>query len=419
METNSAEIKPKANFKKVFLLGMSSFSDQLFWGIYNTDIPIIVQTIYHLSNTLTGWVMNIDNILGLVLLPLVGMLSDRTNTRIGKRMPYILGGLLGGAFFFFLIALFAHFELPFMYVFFAIFFAVSAMSVQRSPTIALMADITPKEDRAPANSIMNLMTGIGGIFGILVVGMISSVNRLLGFFVASIFIVIGALVVFFSVNEKRDAIYRSEGESEEPFSIFKSFGLLFKKENVSLLFLLLSVAFGWIGVNTVETFYTAFMSMESGLSPTVGEQMAKLNLSIFFITFIAFSIPAGFLGKKYRRKLPMLVGLLGLVFVFGVVVFVKNYSIHKYLFALGGILWDLFIVNAIPTVIDFGTPETQGTYTGFYYLFSQTANIVAPVLAGSFADAFKTKFVIFPISVIAFIVAFTSLTFMRRIPIKD
>ncbi|MGB9833034.1 MAG: MFS transporter, partial [Caldisericum exile] len=123
METNSAEIKPKANFKKVFLLGMSSFSDQLFWGIYNTDIPIIVQTIYHLSNTLTGWVMNIDNILGLVLLPLVGMLSDRTNTRIGKRMPYILGGLLGGAFFFFLIALFAHFELPFMYVFFAIFLA--------------------------------------------------------------------------------------------------------------------------------------------------------------------------------------------------------------------------------------------------------------------------------------------------------
>ncbi|BAL81676.1 MFS transporter [Caldisericum exile] len=419
MEDRSNAVKPKANYKKVFLLGMSSFSDQLFWGIYNTDIPIIVQTVYHLSNTLTGWVMNIDNILGLFLLPLVGMLSDRTNTKIGKRMPYILGGLLGGAFFFFLISLFAHFELPFIYVFLAIFFAVSAMSVQRSPTIALMADITPKEDRAPANSIMNLMTGIGGIFGILVVGMISSINRLLGFFVASIFIVIGAFAVFFSINEKRDAKYRSETDSEEPFSVLKSFGFLFKKENTSLLFLLFAVAFGWIGVNTVETFYTAYMSMESGLQATIGEQMAKLNLSIFFIAFIAFSVPAGFLGKKYRRKLPMLVGLLGLVFVFGIVVFVKNYSIHKYLFALGGILWDLFIVNAIPTVIDFGTSETQGTYTGFYYLFSQTANIIAPVLAGSLADVFKTKFVIFPVSVFAFIISFTSLIFMRRVPIKD
>jgi len=415
MSENSLS-KPKTSFKKVFLLGMSSFSDQLFWGIYNTDIPIIVQTIYHLSNTLTGWVMNIDNILGLFLLPLVGMLSDRTNTKIGKRMPYILGGLLGGAFFFFLIALFAHLQLPFVFVFIAIFFAVSSMSIERSPTIALMADITPKEDRPPANSIMNLMTGIGGIFGILVVGMISSVNRLLGFGVASIFIVIGALVVFFSINENRDAKFRSD-EKEE--SIFKSISLIFKKENVSLLFLLLAVAFGWIGINTVETFYTAFMSMESGLPSTVGEQMAKLNLSIFFITFIAFSIPAGFLGKKFKRKLPMLVGLFGLIVVFGIVVLVKNYSIHKYLFALGGILWDMFIVNAIPTVIDFGSAETQGTYTGLYYLFSQTANIIAPVLAGSFADMYKTKFVIFPISVIAFILATISLTFMRKVPIKD
>ena len=412
------KVKRSTDLRKIFKLGMSSFSDQLFWGIYNTDIPIIVQDIYKLSNTLTGWVMNIDNILGLILLTLVGALSDRTNTKIGKRMPYILGGLLGGAFFFFLIELFAHFRLPFPFVFFATFFAVTSMSIQRSPTIALMADITPKEDRAVANSIMNLMTGIGGIFGILVVGMISSRNRLSGFLVASIFIVIGALVVFFSINERRDAVYYSE-ENVEKFSIKETLKLLFANKDFSLIALLFSVLFGWIGINTVETFYTAYMAMESGLPSVQGEQLAKLNLSIFFVTFILFSIPAGYLGKKYKRKLPMAVGLFTLIIIFYIVLSTKTYSIHKYLFALGGIFWDLYIVNAIPTVIDFGTKETQGTFTGFYYLFSQTANIIAPVLAGTFADMFKTKFVIFPISVVAFALAFVSLLFMKRVPLEN
>ena len=46
--------------------------------------------------------MAADNVLALFLLPLFGTLSDRINTPIGKRMPFILAGT-GSAFIFLLL----------------------------------------------------------------------------------------------------------------------------------------------------------------------------------------------------------------------------------------------------------------------------------------------------------------------------
>ncbi len=36
--------------------------------------------------------MAIDNVLALFMLPLFGALSDKVDTKIGKRMPFIVGG---------------------------------------------------------------------------------------------------------------------------------------------------------------------------------------------------------------------------------------------------------------------------------------------------------------------------------------
>ena len=41
--------------------------------------------------------MALDNILALFMLPLFGMISDRTRTRIGSRMPFIVGGTIVSA----------------------------------------------------------------------------------------------------------------------------------------------------------------------------------------------------------------------------------------------------------------------------------------------------------------------------------
>jgi Na+/melibiose symporter-like transporter len=94
----------KLDYKKAFILGFGLFAAQLMWMIYNTYMPIFLQagnpefdarlavsTLgFGLSATMTGVIMTIDNIAAFFLQPLMGPISDRTRTRLGRRMPYIL-----------------------------------------------------------------------------------------------------------------------------------------------------------------------------------------------------------------------------------------------------------------------------------------------------------------------------------------
>jgi MFS family permease len=403
-------MKRRVSFAKIFIIGLGFFAISVLWSLYNTDVPIILQSRYHLSNYLTGWVMNLDNVLAIVLIPFIGALSDRTNTPIGKRMPFIVTGLPLGALLFLLIPIVAYSTLPFFVLFIVIASMNIAMAISRAPVIALMPDVVPSEERSPANGVINFMGGFGSLLVYFLLGKISSVNRPLGFAITAIILVFATIVLFFSVREKRDSLYSESAQDESTMTLLKA---LFSKDNILLLILLLAIFFWFVAFNSVETFYAVYMAQESGLSAQIGEQTAKLNLGIFSLVFMIFALPSGFIGKRFGRRRTILVGILGLIFVFGIFTVFKTVSIQKYLFALGGFFWSLININSLPMVLDLGTTKSQGTYTGFYYLFSQAANIIAPPLAGLLADKMNTRFVIFPFALIFFTFAFIAMLLVK------
>jgi Na+/melibiose symporter-like transporter len=96
-------VKRKVSYFKIFLLGFGFFGISILWSLYNSDIPIMLKSFYNLSYTASGWVMNIDNILAITLIPLVGFWSDHVWTRIGRRMPFIISTLPVGAVLFALV----------------------------------------------------------------------------------------------------------------------------------------------------------------------------------------------------------------------------------------------------------------------------------------------------------------------------
>ena len=82
----------KLNVKRTFLVGLAFLSISAFWGLYDFVVPLILKNTFDVNDALSGFIMALDNILALFLLPFFGSLSDRTHTRIGRRMPYILVG---------------------------------------------------------------------------------------------------------------------------------------------------------------------------------------------------------------------------------------------------------------------------------------------------------------------------------------
>ncbi|ACK41529.1 MULTISPECIES: SLC45 family MFS transporter [Dictyoglomus] len=390
------------NFFKIFLLGFGFLSISLLWSIYNTDIPIILQKTYKISSFAVGWVMNLDNILAIFLIPLIGVLSDRTLTKIGKRMPYIITSLPIGAILFSLIPwipIFFGINTPSLILLVLIILLMNiAQAVGRGPVISLMPDLVAPEHRSPANGIINFMGGLGSLLAYFFVGRISVVNRPLGFAIAGIIQLISVLVIFLAIKETKDSIIMTKMEEETELSFKK----LINIKDKNLIFLLLAIFFWFIGFNAVETFYSVYMALEKGIDPTLGESISKINLGILALTFMIFSIPSGFIAKKIGRKRTIMIGLLGMILAFiGLIIF-ESLFITRIIFILGGISWALININSLPMVLDLGNLKSQGTHTGFYYFSSQLASIVAPPFAGFLADLLKTRFVIFPLGGVFF-----------------
>ena len=84
----------KLNYRRTICVGFAFFLICEFWQAYDNTIPMILTNKFGMSQTFSGFIMALDNVLALFMLPLFGMLSDRTRSRLGRRTPYILFGTI-------------------------------------------------------------------------------------------------------------------------------------------------------------------------------------------------------------------------------------------------------------------------------------------------------------------------------------
>ncbi|MHB8106024.1 MAG: MFS transporter [Candidatus Cryosericum sp.] len=431
-------MKRKVSYFKIFLLGFGFFGISILWSLYNSDIPIILKSFYNLSYTASGWVMNIDNILAITLIPLVGFWSDHVWTRIGRRMPFIISTLPVGAVLFALVPWIPlWFGTTSLVVFIMVLVLMNiCLSTPRSPIIALMPDLVPSEERSPANGVINFMGGFGSLLVYFVIGKISTTNRPLGFAIAAGCALVAVLVLFVSIKEPRDALDRAAPQSERSdFSLLRK---LWTPKYHSLLLICLAIFFWFIAYNAIETYYPTYMHYEGPAvkalitklgtaTPTdaasiaqlksvrqASEAGAKFNFGVMSLAFMLLAIPAGFIGKAIGRRNTILVGLAGVIIM--VLLLALNITGAGVLavFVMGGLSWALVNINSLPMVLDMGSLEMAGALTGVYYFFSQAGYIISPPLVGRIADmAGGTMSVMFPYAGIFFLLSAICMLFVR------
>ncbi len=87
----------KLNYKRTILVGFAFFLISAFWQAYDATIPVILTNKFGMSQTWSGVIMALDNVLAVFMLPLFGAISDKCNTRYGKRTPFITIGAVVAA----------------------------------------------------------------------------------------------------------------------------------------------------------------------------------------------------------------------------------------------------------------------------------------------------------------------------------
>lgn len=356
--------------KKTWLLGFGFFSISITWALYNAFVPFFLDK-FLTSTFLIGFMMTIDNYFALFLQPWIGKRSDHTKSLLGKRMPYLLIGMPLAALFGALIPW--HTSLLTL-VLFMVLMNLS-MSLYRSPTVALMPDITPGSKRTQANGIINFMGGIGSIIAFGGGSILYEKHHSLPFLTASILTLVCLCILLLTIKERRDAVSDAPLEKQEKIS-FKS------QLNRPTLFLLGAIFFWFLSYQGVEALFTLYGKNHLKLK----EGQSSFSLAFFSLAFVLAAIPSGLLGSRFGKKRIISVGVIGLIVIFAAISFVEALLPLRLLLLAGGICWALININSYPFIISLGKEKSIGTRTGIYYLISSLAAIASPPLMGGLID---------------------------------
>lgn len=495
----------KLNYKRTILVGFAFFLICAFWQAYDATIPVILTNKFGMSQTWSGVIMALDNILAVFMLPLFGAISDKcVGNRVGKRTPFITIGTVVAAIA--LVGLsfvdaaqlrnisdvaalddpaaleviydtqcdkelmtpegeefvlkdtftkeafmairsdsvnaetgesdYTNYVAPArqayaaemtrndsrpLILFVALLLVVLvAMSVFRSPAVALMPDVTVKPLRSKANAVINLMGTAGGIL-VLVLGMVFATsavrNQLMNYTVY--YCVIGGImllslaVFLLTVREKawseqmrEDSIAMGIEEEQETAGDNRK---LTGSEKRSLILILASIALWYFGYNAVTSKYAVYAGNILNMDYNTTLLLAQAAAIIAYL-------PAGIVASKIGRKKTILAGIVMLAVAFGAASFMRSGSsvlVMNVLFALAGIGWATINVNSFPMVVEMCSGADIGKYTGFYYTASMSAQIVTPMLSGLLMDNMGMT-VLFPYAAVFVALALITMFFVKH-----
>ena len=433
MSKSSAPGGLKLNVKRTAFIGFAFFGILLLWQVYDSWCPTFLTDIFarrmfnmnsyelkQSGNTanilqvqwIVGIIMACDNLAALILLPIFGTLSDKTHTKIGKRMPYILVGTFVAAFAFPFIPLFFH-NNQIVGMVGAMAVVLIFMMMYRNPAVALMPDITPKPLRAKANGIINIMGYFGGAFAT-VLGLAFVLSNYINapdgarsvwtielpFIIASVLMVISALVLFFTIreNELEEKLHDelALGEQlaavETPIDDDKPMSPANKK----MLLAILGAEFLWfMSDNALGTYIGNYVIYHLQSSSSATMILTILGGLASVIGFAIAGAIADRIGRKWTISSGLGITFLGLI----VMIFVaptgnvvgKNgeFAFPTLLYvvwALKGFGMALVHNCSFPMVVELCSAKRIGKFTGYYYAASMSAQTVTPVLIGLVLD---------------------------------
>ncbi len=375
----------KLGYRRTFLLGAGYFGISASWAIYGAFLPVFLVDKFHLGPAEVGIFMALDNVAALLIQPPVGAWSDRINTPLGRRIPFILLGAPIAAGAFGLIPLAA--TLPLLLVSAITFFL--SMAFWRSPFFALLPDLTPSQYRSQANGIINAV-GVAGAMAALFAGaQLYRLDPVYPFWVGAALLLVTAALLALFLREPPLV----QGGREGPAGITRIVGDVLHDRDRSVLRIMLAILLVFTATNALDAFVTLYAINHLRLAAADGARLMGQMMA----AFVLFAIPAGYLGARVGRRITICCGLLFMTACWvaqfflpvgtlagqvGRLPLLGDVLVVGLVAMLTGIGWSLVHTNTLPMVVDSTTASHAGSYVGLYYLFSTLGAIIGPIVNG-------------------------------------
>jgi Na+/melibiose symporter-like transporter len=375
---------PKVLWLQVWGLAAVQGAIALTWVIYNLYLVKLL-TDLGFPKGLATVILIIENILAMVMEPLMGGLSDQAQRWIGTRFPFISVGVILSSVLFIAIPTFIAFNpsiamrwvLPVLLVAWAL-----AMTVFRSPALSLLGRYAFGTNLPQAASILTLVGGLAGAMGPFANKFILDLGPIITFSIGS-FTMLAAAVALRLVNPQgSEASDSNQSASNWRQISFPKLGLVFGA-----------------GVGVALGFRMMMQTFPQILDSQVAGANKGLILGGIFIALALTAIPAGKLASRLGNRQAMSYGLVAMAAFMGLMVLTHNGMMASLVaIALGG-TFSLVSNGTIPFALSMVPQDKAGLGTGIYFsggalasslfgaMFSQPGSVtpVAGALVGAAA----------------------------------
>lgn len=276
------------------LFSVANLGSNLVFAFFNFAMPQYLDS-YHLRPELIGLLANERSFVGGFIQPFVGRLSDRTHTRLGRRRPFFLAGvpLMVAA----LLVLGLH--PPFVIMISVVAIAGFFLFVAVDPYFAMMADITPPEQRGQVGAFLGVTAMLGAILLNLVAGFLWAGHEFVVFLFTAAGLAIAFGITFFTVHEPA---HPAEAP-RIPSNPLRYLGDVLRHPELTKYIIALGLFY--LGAGGATPFVTLFATKALG----VPSSEAFFLVIIIVLSTAIGAVPAGVLADRVGKKPVLIVGL--------------------------------------------------------------------------------------------------------------
>ena len=340
----------------------------------------------------------------MVVQPIVGALSDKTVSPLGRRRPYLLGGAILASLALWIfpnsatVADILHkltgVELPALTALFIaaimIWIIDGCVNIAQGPYRALVPDVVPEEQHSLANSYISLAIGLGSVIAAGTAPFLNAVfNYQMSinaqFVMAALAFTLGMVWTCITIKEHKIQ-KQTEQKEEKPKTRFidtlKEFWTL--SDEVPKICTM--QFFTWIGTMCMMIFFTQYAVHTIYCVPDLsnaGEnikefyQVATLNgtnfssicFAIFNLVCFLVAIPIGILSAKYTNKKVHIISLITMILAYLGMFFSKNPIVVAAMMGVAGIGWASICALPFAMLSQFIKKGTEGSVMGLFNIF--------------------------------------------------
>jgi MFS family permease len=382
----------KISFLRMFIISLLGFA--LTFSSNIQDPPLMTFKVRQLAPDLPNTTLGILGFVGLLVAmavqPIVGVFSDRAKSKLGRRLPFLIGGAALIAASLFLLAL-----APALWVLLlGVILIQFSSNILQGPWQALIPDLVPESQRGTASSLKAVMDIIATVVAGAVAGILLGTTGQKLFGSSAIYATAAAPVIVFILFVTFTAIWAREQPSAADTNI-ASRSISEALKNAFYVNFRENPIFGWWFANKI-LFWGAFIAINAFLINYLVDviRMSQADAQSFYgtlkvilgVALIVMALASGWLSDKFGRKPVMLIaGLVAFAGAF-LLLFVRDRTL---IILAGGIIGmgiGAFLSASWALATDIVPREEAARYLGIANIATCIGSGVARLLGGVLID---------------------------------